>query len=361
MAGVGGIGDGGQPGEPIAIEIERSQRPVGIVRPQRHDLRLTEDGPVRPGIDDVDELAAAFGEEDLFDAPRGVIVEHLRHPAAEGGQLQRDMAFEPEHVDDSRNEADDTSVGGGREPARPAPFARAPEDESIDADARFSSHLADDVHRSHDRPGHREEERPIGLTGADKLHKRIGNEVILHHPAEHRLEGNLSNHGRRQAGGSDKTGQPAHAAGRMFERSIGRRKFNARATADPQQHRPSARRRGGEDDVKLVDPRHPAPGLARKPESLPGGSRLGHSLTHHHGGGAPRGDKPAQPLEPACGIRGNGARGGGWGGRGAGQGLVFWGASSGGREGPRTAATIAGCRAHCPPPGRGWMAISPRN
>jgi hypothetical protein len=79
------------------------QRTMDLLkRPEASILRLTEDGPVRPGIDDVDEFAATFGEEDLFDAPRGVIVEHLRHPAAEGGQLQRDMAFEPEHVDDGR-------------------------------------------------------------------------------------------------------------------------------------------------------------------------------------------------------------------------------------------------------------------
>ena len=183
------------------------------------------------------------------------------------------MSIEPEHVDARRDDSDHAVVGGRRQPARPAALARAAEHEAIDRVAQIGGDSRGSVERRDGGLHHRQEEWPVGLPGADILGKRVGDEVVFDHLAEHRLEGDLIDDGRCHSRGCGKVGEPDDVGRLSGEASAGGGELVARPTVDPEDHRPRSHRAPGNDDGEFVDPRSATPYLARQPGGDPVGGR----------------------------------------------------------------------------------------
>ena len=275
MAGIRAVRHPAWSGQALVIQATCFQRPVGVVCAQRDHLGHRVAIAIREWIDDLHELASPGRRQQLLDAPRGVVLQLLRH-LPETGNLQLHVVAKREHVDHHRHDPLYAVVHRRRKPRRPPPLARPRDHELVDLDAPVLLRLGRRrVHRLDGRLHHRQEQGPRRIARLRVLHERVGNQAVFTEIAEHRLKRHLPHDRGRQAGGIRHGGQHLEGVGRLRDRVL--RHLAPTAAVDPEDHAAGVLGIGWQEQRDFVRPGHALPRLAGEAAGPP--APAGHVAT----------------------------------------------------------------------------------
>ena len=147
----------------IPVDIQRIERPIGVVRSEHDELRCREAVAVAVGIDDRDELAAGGRVDPLGQLDVRIIADLFRE-AAECLALQVDLGRDVEHGDDHGRDARYTRLDSREQPRGPATLRCARDRKSLDRNApALLGELLDRVHCPRGALDHGKQQRPVRL------------------------------------------------------------------------------------------------------------------------------------------------------------------------------------------------------